>query len=66
MMAGLQFCEQSSSLVWGVLKNPISYNQTADKIVEKKMQCLQEILKKHSVSISIKLKQSGQWHFLCH
>jgi hypothetical protein len=66
MMAGLQFCGQSGRLVWGVLKNPISYNQTAEKIVEKKMQCLQEILKKHSVSISIRMKQSGQWHFRRH
>jgi hypothetical protein len=50
MMAGLKFCGQCGSLVWGVLKNPITYNQTAEKIVEKKMVSWQEILKKNRVS----------------
>ncbi|MCF7960084.1 MAG: hypothetical protein K9M08_05030, partial [Pirellula sp.] len=53
MMAGLQFCGQRGSLVWDVLKNPIFYNQKAENIVKKKVQSLQEILKKNRVSISI-------------
>ena len=54
MMAGLQFCGQRGSLVWDVLKNPVFYNQKAENIVKKKVQSLQEILKKNRVSISIR------------